>query len=125
MKERQQKCKLDGLIKFRVSKDEKKQFADKAKQMGISLSELALTRIRNMTVPNREYSQHLYAYISALTKEMNHIGSNINQVTIAIHQINKSQKIEMGDFNTFNILLKNYLMKRDELKETLDKILFP
>lgn len=54
---------------------------------------------------------------------MNQIGRNINQVTVAIHQIKNSEKMEDGEFQAFNRLLRVYLSKQEIFKEALDNLL--
>jgi len=65
-----------------------------------------------------------FAAIHALCKEINYIGKNINQITIALRQINANKKIEDGDFMMLVQELKKYNEKRNEISELLGKNLF-
>jgi len=60
----------------------------------------------------------------ALCKEINYIGKNINQITIAIRQIKSDRKIEDGEFMKLVKELKVYNEKRNEISELLGKELF-
>lgn len=59
----------------------------------------------------------------ASTREMNSIGNNINQNTVAIYQIKNGQRVEAGDLAQFNSLLQEYIASRDELRGLLSKTL--
>lgn len=75
-------------------------------------------------VSDRKNQQQLFDHISKLTREMNMVGKNINQATMALHQINNSNKIEMDEFRIFMDLLNEFISKQDELKTGLNKIIF-
>jgi len=94
-----------------------------AKAKGISLTELLKARLYAQRIPDRVYDKGIFASIDQLTREMNSIGNNINQSTIAIHQIKNSQKMEAGDFKQFNALLQQYIATREELRDLLSKTL--
>lgn len=111
-------------ISVRITVDKKKVYKKKAKDLGLNLTELVINLLEGLQPPDREAQNSLYAYLTKITKEMNHIGNNINQVTTAIHQIKNHGIIEMGEFNTFNKLLSEYNSKRENLREAINKIMF-
>ena len=115
--------KADAIIKFRIKGKEKSVLQAEAKGKGISLTELLKARLYGQRVPDRVYDKAIFESIYKLTQEINSIGNNINQSTIAIHQIKNSQKIEAGDFKQFNSLLQQYLNSRDRLCDLLSKTL--
>ncbi len=115
--------KSGAIIKFRIKGKEKTALQTEAKAKGISLTELLKAKLYGQPVPDRKYDKNLFESIDKLTREMNSIGNNINQSTIALHQINNSQKMEAGDFRQFNELLKQYIGTRDELRLLLSKTL--
>lgn len=116
--------KLDTKIILRVAANDKIKYKKKAKDLGISLSELILSLLEGLPPPDRKQYESLYLYISKLTTEMNYIGNNINQVTTVIHQTKNNGQLDMSDFNTFNKLFQEYNSKRDSLKEQINKIIF-
>jgi len=115
--------KASAIIKFRIKGKEKAALQAEAKGKGISLTELLKARLYGRPVRDRVYDKGIFESIEKLTREMNSIGNNINQSTIAIHQIKNSQKMEHGDFRQFNVLLQQYIGTREELRDLLSKTL--
>lgn len=115
--------KASSIIKFRIKGKEKTALQAEAKGKGISLTELLKARLYGRAARDRVYDKSIFESIDRLTREMNSIGNNINQSTIAIHQIKNSQKMEAGDFREFNELLKQYISTRDQLRDLLSKTL--
>lgn len=115
--------KATAIIKFRIKGKEKAALQAEARDKGISLTELVKARLYGRPVRDRVYDKGIFESIEKLTREMNSIGNNINQSTIAIHQIKNSQKMELGDFRQFNVLLQQYIGSRDELRDLLSKTL--
>ena len=115
--------KADAVIIFRIKGKEKVALQAEAKGKGISLTELLKARVNGRRAPDRVYDKNIFESIDKLTREMNSIGNNINQSTIAIHQIKNSQKMEAGDFKQFNMLLQQYIASREDLRELLSKTL--
>ncbi len=115
--------KADAVIIFRISKKIKAALKTTAKEKGISLTELLMAKINGQPVPDRIHDQNLFASIDQLTRELNCIGNNINQSTIAIHQIKNSQKMEAGDFKQFNNVLQQYITTSNQLRDLLSKSL--
>lgn len=79
--------RASSIIKFRIKGKEKVALQAEAKGRGISLTELVKARIHSRPVRDRIYNKALFESIDRLTREMNSIGNNINQSTVAIHQI--------------------------------------
>jgi ABC-type transporter Mla subunit MlaD len=59
-----------------------------------------------------------------ITRELQHIGHNINQVTTAIHRANKQSHPIDTLLAQFNVLLRSYLEAREKLKETIEKYVY-
>ncbi len=114
----------DARIELRVWKEDKKLFMAKAKEIGIPLTELIIRSLKGQNLPDRKNQEELFYQLSSITKEINMIGKNINQATIAIHQINNNSKMEIGDFRAFIALLGDYNIKQEELKLSINRILF-
>lgn len=123
MVKKNEALKADTNIIFRTNKKTKSALQSEAKGKGISLTELIMARLNGQQVPDRVYDKNIFESIDKLTREMNSIGNNINQSTIAIHQIKNSQKMEAGDFKQFNSLLQQYLITSNQLRELLLKTL--
>lgn len=115
--------KASAIIKFRIKGKEKAALQAEAKGKGISLTELLKAQLYGRPVRDRVYDKGIFESIEKLTREMNSIGNNINQSTIAIHQIKNSQKMEAGDFRQFNVLLQQYIGTREKLRDLLSKTL--
>lgn len=115
---------LTKRIEIRVDLEDKKKFMANAKGLGIPLSEMILSFLKGVKPPDRSKQNELYVSIEKLTREMNLIGKNINQATLAIHQIKNSDKMETGEFNLFNSLLVEYNIKCNDIRTALDKTLF-
>jgi hypothetical protein len=111
-------------LELRISNEKKKELQELADQTGRSMTDIIMYRLENIPLRNYNKENEILVYLHKLTQELGHIGRNINQVTIAIHQINNSQKIEQGEFAQFQNLMDQYLAKRNELSEKLEKIFF-
>lgn len=118
------KSQKTSRIHFRVSADKKREIKKIAGKAGLSITELILSRLENIQLKDYEKEDKFLLKLNELTQELGFIGNNINQVTVAIHQIKNSQRIEHGEFQEFNKLLEQYLARRNELSESLQKIFF-
>jgi hypothetical protein len=102
--------------------------ADKAalkalvKKRDITLSSLVLTCLANKQVPDHYARLQVLSGIDLLTREMNAIGNNINQATIAIHLIKNGNKIPDGEYQQFTNAVTEYQLKEREIKKLLQKI---
>ena len=110
---------------FRCSPAEKRRYQQMAKEKGIDLTKLIKLRLDG-DQPIKDYTleKQFFGQLHELTKEMGHIGNNINQVTMVLHQINNSQKIEEGEYRELAELLKQYMESRDKLSHELQKAFF-
>ena len=111
-------------INFRMTKSLKAKLKQQADEMCISMREIIERRIEDMPIADNRTKKEKFAAIHALCKEINYIGKNINQITIALRQINANKKIEDGDFLMLVQELKKYNEKRNEISELLGKNLF-
>jgi hypothetical protein len=121
--ENKAKHNLDARLEIRLTKADKERYNQKARTLGIGLSELVLSSLEATPVAERWDREKLFDHIWKLTKEMNLIGRNINQATVAIHQIKNSEKMEDGEFREYNRLIRVYMAKQEAFKEMLDNIL--
>jgi hypothetical protein len=111
-------------LHVRVTKEDKKWIKDRAGKSGQTITNFILASLQGVAIKDYNLEKEFFLQLNLLTKELGHIGKNINQVTIAIHQINKAQKMEQGEFAEFNKLMQQYLAKRNELSEKLQKLFF-
>ena len=109
---------------FRMTKSLKEKLRQQADEMGISMREIIEHRIENMPIVDNRTKKDRFEAIHTLCKEINYIGKNINQITIALRQIRSNRKIEEGDFLMLVQELKKYNEKRNEISELLGKNLF-
>jgi antitoxin component of RelBE/YafQ-DinJ toxin-antitoxin module len=120
MQKQQQLSRLD----IRVTPDKKQEIKEIAKKLGLTMTELILTRLNDLPLKDYNKENEFLKVANELTQELGYIGNNINQVTIAIHQMKNSQKINQGEIIEFNKLMGLYNTKRNELSEKLSKIFF-
>jgi hypothetical protein len=114
----------EAQLHIRVTKEYKAVIKALAKEKDISITELTLSALKGQ--PLRDYTQEkqFLQYLLGLTKELNYIGHNINQVTIAIHQINNGHKIPGHELEQFNALMQQYIESRDTLSKQFAELFF-
>jgi len=111
-------------VNFRMAKSLKEKLKQQAHEMDISMRKMIEHQIDNTPLVDNRMKKERFAAIYALCKEINYIGKNINQITIAIRQIKADRKIEDGEFERLVQELKKYNEKRNEISELLGKNLF-
>lgn len=111
-------------INFRMTKSLKEKLKQQARDLGISMRKMIEHQIENTPLIDNRMKKEKFAAIHALCKEINYIGKNINQITIAVRQIKSNRKIEDGEFLMLVQELKKYNEKRNEISELLGKYLF-
>lgn len=83
-------------IYFRVTEDKKKELQTKADKARLTVTELIMNRIENLPVKDYEKENDFLLKLNELTQQFGYIGKNINQATIAIHQIKNTLTTESG-----------------------------
>ena len=111
-------------MNLRIKKDLKERLQTIAKERDLSMREVIEHGIENIPLVDYRFKKEKFAAIHALCKEINYIGKNINQFTIAIRQIRSDMKIEDGEFLGLTQELEKYNAKRNEISELLGKHLF-
>src|SRR5450432_3396831 len=111
-------------INFRIKKCLKEKLKTMAKELGISMRQVIEHGIENTPLVDNRMRTERFAAIHSLCKEINYIGKNINQLTIAIRQIKSDRKIEDGEFSMLVRELEKYNEKRNDISDLLGKNLF-
>jgi predicted DNA-binding protein len=111
-------------VNFRMTKSLKEKLGRQAKELGTSMRKIIENSIEDIQLPDNRIKKQQFETVNALCKEINYIGKNINQLTIALRQIRADRKIEDGEFFMLVDELKKYNVKRNEISELLGKNLF-
>jgi predicted DNA-binding protein len=111
-------------VNFRMTKSLKEKLGRQAKELGTSMRKIIENRIEDIQLSDNRIKKQQFETVNALCKEINYIGKNINQLTIALRQIRADRKIEDGEFFMLVDELKKYNVKRNEISELLGKNLF-
>jgi hypothetical protein len=124
MKKINKAIKRSKQLHLRLTISQKEELKNKAAGLGITMTEVIENIVRNIPIVDNKMKRKKFAAIHTLCKEINYIGKNINQITIAIRQIKADRKIEDGEFGRLVQELKKYNEKRNEISELLGKNLF-
>lgn len=111
-------------VNFRMTKSLKEKLKKQAKELGTSMRKIIEHKIEDTPLPDNKIKKEQFEAIHALCKEINYIGKNINQLTIAIRLIKSDRKIEDGEFSMLMRELGKYNDKRNEISDLLGKNLF-
>ena len=111
-------------VNFRMTKSLKEKLKRQAMELGTSMRKIIEHKIEDVQLPDNKIKKEQFNVIHTLCKEINYIGKNINQITIALRQIRAERKIEDGEFSMIVQELKKYNEKRNEISELLAKNLF-
>ncbi len=111
-------------MNLRIKKGLKERLHSIAKERALSMREVIEHGIDNIPLVDNRFKKERFTAIHALCTEINYIGKNINQLTIAIRQIRADKKIEEGEFSMLIYELEKYNEKRNEISELLGKNLF-
>ena len=111
-------------LHVRLCQTTKDELQKQAADLGLTMTEIIERKIEDLPVVDNTIRKERFTAIRALCKEINYIGKNINQLTIAIRQIRSDKKIEDGEFTMLLQELERYNAKRNEIGELLGKNLF-
>ena len=96
MKKNDELNKRSQRLHLRLSSPKKVELKKLATELGVTMTEVIERKIGDMPLVDNKLKQEQFASVYALCKEINYIGKNINQLTIAIRQIRSDKKIEEG-----------------------------
>ena len=111
-------------LSIRIEEQELLRVKKLALSRGMTMTDIIMHRLNNLPVPDYTHEKELFGLIEGLTREMNHIGNNINQVTTNLHILRRTNRHPGQEIMQFNKLFQTYLEKRDDLKACLDKLLY-
>ena len=111
-------------VNFRMTKSLKEKLKKQAKELGTSMREIIEYKIEDTPLIDYRTKEEQFEVIHALCKEINYIGKNINQLTIAIRLIKSNRKIVDGEFSMLISEIEEYNAKRNEISDLLGKNLF-
>ncbi len=109
-------------LHIRIEASELDKLRRLSKQRGVTMTEIIISRLRNLPIPDYAHQRELYEVLRALTWEMNHIGNNINQVTVNLHIMRKNRQPPGTEQEAFNRLMASYLLKLEEVRASIDKL---
>jgi hypothetical protein len=87
----------ETIVKFRIAQEGKERLRAIAKSRGMKMSEVMTRLLYDSPLPDLNERKERFIAIHNLSKEINYIGKNINQITIAIRQMNADKKLEDGE----------------------------
>ncbi len=111
-------------LHLRLSSTKKDELKKLATELGVTMTEVIERKIGDLPLVDNKLKKEQFASVYALCKEINYIGKNINQLTMAIRQIRSDKKIEEGEFSMLVHEIEKYNEKRNEISELLGKNLF-
>jgi Bacterial mobilisation protein (MobC) len=106
----------DKKLWIRLSAREKEKIKKVARENGLSMTELVLLRCSGQLVVNKFDYNRYKASIHDVSREINAIGNNINQVTHAIHVCNRTDKSMDQQLKRFNELMAIYQESHAQLR---------
>lgn len=113
--------KKDESISFRVTQADKLYYVSLAKKLGMTVSDLIYRRLENLPIINMEFERYKWETIKELSREINYIGNNINQITKELHLIQKGALIPSTQFTQLQQALKDYETNRNLLIDAISK----
>lgn len=122
--EHKKPAKKSERMEIRLNPENKKILESIAKKFGVPKSEVITSFIENQPLVDMNEKKERFAAINSLSKEINYIGKNINQITIALRQIRSDNKIEDGEFRLIAVQLLRYNESRDKISELIRETLF-
>jgi|GWRWMinimDraft_15_1066023.scaffolds.fasta_scaffold19582_2 hypothetical protein len=111
-------------LSIRIEEQQLLRLKQLALTRGMTMTDIIHYRLHNLPIPDYTHERALFGHIQALTREINHIGNNINQVTTNLHILRKNRQYPGREIMQFNSLFQTYLDKRDELKASIDKLIY-
>ena len=84
MKKPCEENKRSQRLHIRLSQTKKSELKKQATDLGLTMTEIVEHKIGNISIVDNRIKKEQFAVIYALCKEINYIGKNINQLTIAI-----------------------------------------
>jgi hypothetical protein len=94
-----------------------------ARRKGQTMTQFVLHRLRNEPVPDLRWQRQLHAVLRDVAREINHVGNNINQVTMHLHILRRRRgETPVPVMEEFNRLFRTYMESIESLCRRLDEI---
>ena len=108
---------------IRLSIEEMERLRKHARRKGQTMTQVVLHRLKNDPVPDMRWQRQLHNLLRDLAREVNHVGNNINQVTMHLHILRRRRgENSVPVMEEFNRLFKTYLESIESLGRRLDEI---
>lgn len=120
-RQRQQITK-EGRLSMRITEADKIFYTNLSKKLGYkSLSDFILQRLKNIPIINYEVERYRWDSVRELSREINAIGKNINQITKEFNLLKAGHSLSVEVIKKLSSELEFYEMKRTELLNVLSK----
>ena len=108
---------------IRLSTEELERLRRHARRKGQTMTQFVLHRLRNEPVPDLRWQRQLNAVLRDVAREINHVGNNINQVTMHLHILRRRRgETPVPVMEEFNRLFRSYQESIQSLGRRLDEI---
>lgn len=111
-------------IRIRLTPDEKKYIKGKAKELGATLTDVIVTRVKDLPLRDYRFEKVFFSTTLQFTNKVNHIGNNINQAVMSLHQIRNNQKLPDYECEQLMMELKNTQKMLNDFSFILEKAFF-
>lgn len=120
-RQRQQITK-EGKLSMRITQADKIFYTNLSKKLGYkSLSDFILQRLKNIPIINYEVERYRWDAVRELSKEINAIGNNINQIAKEFNLLKAGHSLSEEVIKKLSFELEFYEVKRAELLNVFSK----
>lgn len=108
-------------IELRLNDDDKTKIEDRAKELGLSMSNYILKSCLGKDIlPINQVA--LFNELRLLSNEVNSVGRNLNQYIKLLNMLNKVDGVDMNALVKVEEVLNEYLLKQDEILKQVQKL---
>lgn len=113
--------KKTEILPIRFTKGQKAKLKSISSGRDLPMAEVICKLIDNAPIPDQRESKERFAAIHTLSKEINYIGKNINQIAISLKLIITEKRIQDDEIKRLIIELRQYNKLRTEIVDLLSK----
>lgn len=106
-------------MEFRITASAKNKLKSTSDEYELTMATILDKLIEGMPVDNIKERHFQFMAVNNLAREINYIGKNINQITVAIRQISSDKKIEDGEIQMLKEIMETYLIRLPEVKAVI------